>query len=176
MGRLTSMEFTIRAGTAEDIDAIVRIFRACWTQSYREVLNDEVRNAMTQEKAYELWLPSLDTHFDRETLVACIDDSPIGIARIGSDPDFPTRGHLFSLYVDPESAGKGFGKALLAAALDKLSVRKFNEISLWVFKANPGAIGLYKKLGFEPTGRERTNPRWRSLEIELLRGQVNSQL
>ncbi|MDP1720636.1 MAG: GNAT family N-acetyltransferase [Candidatus Nanopelagicaceae bacterium] len=170
------MELTIRSGKAEDIDAIVRIFRSCWTKSYRDVLNDEVRNAMTQEKAYELWLPSLSENADRETLVACIDDSPIGIARIGTDPDFPARGHLFSLYVDPESAGKGFGKALLAAALEKLSVRKFSEISLWVFKANPGAIGLYEKLGFKPTGRERTDPRWRSLEIELLRGQVTSLL
>lgn len=169
------MELTIRAGRAEDIDAIVRIFRACWTRSYSEVLNEEVRNAMTEEKAYELWLPSLSTHADRETLVACVDDAPIGIARIGSDPDFPSRGHLFSLYVDPESAGKGFGKALLTAALDILSVRKFSEISLWVFKANPGAIGLYKKLGFEPTGRERTDPRWRSLEIELLRSQFISR-
>lgn len=170
------MEFTIRPGKAEDIDAIVRIFRACWTQSYRDVLSEEVRNAMTDTKAYELWLPSLSLDTDRETLVACIDDSPVGIARIGSDPDFPSRGHLFSLYVDPESAGKGFGKALLTAALEKLSGRKFNEISLWVFKANPGAIGLYKKLGFEPTGRERTDPRWCSLEIELLRSHVTSQL
>lgn len=169
------MEFAIRSGKAKDIDAIVRIFRACWTQSYREVLSEDVRNAMTQEKAYELWLPSLSANTDRETLVACIDEVPIGIARIGSDPDFPSRGHLFSLYIDPESAGKGFGKALLTAALDKLSVREFNEISLWVFKANPGAIALYQKLGFEPTGRERTDPRWCTLEIELLRGQVTSR-
>jgi ribosomal protein S18 acetylase RimI-like enzyme len=170
------MVLTIRSAKAEDIDAIVQIFRSCWVQSYRDVLSEEVRNAMTEAKAYELWLPSLSTNTDRETLLACIEDAPIGIARIGSDPDFPSRGHLFSLYVDPESAGKGFGKALLAAALEKLSVRKFKEISLWVFKANPGAIALYKKLGFEPTGRERTDPRWRSLEIELLRSQVTSQL
>lgn len=169
------MGFTIRSGKAADIDAIVRIFRACWTQSYSEVLDAEVREAMTQEKAFELWLPSLTLSADRETLVACMDDSPIGIARIGSDPDFPSRGHLFSLYIDPESAGKGFGKALLTAALDKLSARKFNEISLWVFKANPGAIGLYKKLDFEPTGRERTDPRWRTLEIELIRGHATSR-
>ena len=170
------MVFSIRSAKAEDIDAIVQIFRACWIHSYRDVLSEEVRTAMTEEKAYELWLPSLSTHTDRETLLACLADAPVGIARIGTDPDFPSRGHLFSLYVDPESAGKGFGKALLAAALEKLSVRKFNEISLWVFKANPGAIALYKKLGFEPTGRERTDPRWRTLEIELLRSQVTSQL
>lgn len=170
------MDFTIRPGTAEDIAGVVRIFRACWTQSYREVLSEEVRNAMTDEKAYELWLPSISTETDRETLVACMDDSPIGIARIGPDPDFPARGHLFSLYIDPESAGKGFGKALLSAALNKLSVREFKEISLWVFKTNPGAIALYQKLSFVPTGRERTDPRWRTLEIEMLRNQVTSQL
>lgn len=170
------MELTIRRGTSADIDAIVRIFRGCWQSAYRDVLSEEVRNAMTQEKAYELWLPSLSASTDRETLVACIGDSPIGVARIGSDPDFPSRGHLFSLYIEPENAGKGYGRELLTAALTTLSERTFKEISLWVFKANPGAIGLYRKLGFEPTGRERTDPRWRSLEIELLHSQATSQL
>ncbi len=97
------------------------------------------------------------------------------MARIGSDVDLPTRGHLFSLYIDPKYAGQGFGKTLLSAALGKLTARGFKEISLWVFKANLGAIELYKKLGFQPTGRERTDDRWQSLEIELLHESFTSQ-
>lgn len=162
------MKMTIRPGRAEDIDALVRIFRACWLESYRDLLGEDVRNAMSVEKAKDLWLPALISKSERETLVACIDENPIGMARIGSDPDFPDRGHLFSLYIEPGNAGMGFGKALLADALGRLKERGFKEISLWVFKANPGAIGLYEKMGFKPTGRERTDNRWRSLEIEML--------
>jgi len=170
------VELTIRQGKTEDIDAIVRIFRACWQESYRDLLSEDVRNAMSLEKARDLWLPALSSKSDRETLVACVDENPIGMTRIGPDPDFPNRGHLFSLYIEPKYAGKGFGKALLTAALSRLSERDSKEISLWVFKANLGAIGLYKKMGFEPTGRERTDTRWQSLEIEMLHGQITSLL
>ena len=170
------MELAIRAGTTADIDEIVRIFRECWQESYVDVLSQEVRDAMSLDKAYELWKPSLASRSDRETLVACISDKPVGMARIGSDPDLPSRGHLFSLYIEPESAGKGFGKALLAAALAKLSERNFKEISLWVFNANPGAMGLYRKMGFMLTGRERMDPRWRSVEVEMLHKINSSQI
>lgn len=170
------MEMTVRLGKAEDIDAIVKIFRACWLESYRDLLSEDVRNAMSVEKARDLWLPALTSKSDRETLVACIKKNPIGMARIGRDPDFPDRGHLFSLYIEPKYAGKGFGKALLAAALGRLSERGFREISLWVFKANLGALGLYKKMEFEPTGRERIDARWQSLEIEMLHSQITSLL
>jgi len=158
----------IRTGNAGDIDEVVRIFRECWQEAYVDVLSEEVRNAMTVDKAYELWRPSFSSNSDRETLVACIGDKPVGMARIGSDPDLPSRGHLFSLYIEPKSGGKGFGSALLTTALATLSECNFKEVSLWVFKANPGAIGLYRKMGFTPTGRERTDPRWRSVEIEML--------
>lgn len=167
---------TIRPGRAEDIDAIVRVFRACWLESYRDLLSEDVRNAMNVEKARDLWLPALTSKSDRETLVACIEENPIGMARIGRDPDFPDRGHLFSLYIEPEYAGRGFGKALLTAALSRLSECGSTEISLWVFKTNLGALGLYKKMGFEPTGRERIDARWQSLEIEMLHGEITSLL
>jgi len=170
------MELTIRRGSPADIDAIVRIFRACWGESYRNLLNEEVRNAMTEEKAHELWLPSLSEQKDRETLIAETASIPIGIARIGADPDAPNRGQLFSLYIHPESAGKGFGKALFTAALERLKERNFNEVSLWVFKGNLNARSLYAKMGFVPTGKERTDVRWQSVEIEMLHSQVSSQL
>ena len=170
------MGLAIRAGNPADIDAVVRIFRECWQSAYVDVLSEEVRTAMTVEKAYELWQPSFSSDSDRETLIACIEDKPVGMARIGSDPDAPSRGHLFSLYIEPKSAGKGLGRALLTAALAKLSERSFREISLWVFKANPGAIGLYRKMGFTPTGRERTDPRWHSVEIEMAHQLATSQI
>ncbi len=170
------MELSIRAGTAADIDEIVRIFRECWQEAYVDVLSQDVRDAMSLEKAYELWKPSLASNSDRETLVACIGDKAVGMARIGSDPELPSRGHLFSLYIEPKSGGKGFGRELLTAALAKLSERDFTEISLWVFNANPGAIGLYRKMGFMLTGRERTDPRWRSVEVEMLHKLNSSQI
>jgi ribosomal protein S18 acetylase RimI-like enzyme len=43
------------------------------------------------------------------------------------------------------------------------------NVTLWVFKANPIAIGLYRKSGFVETGREKTDERWQIPQIEMLR-------
>ena len=104
----------------------------------------------------------------RFTLVAT-DDETLGFASFGNDVDDENRGHLFSLYVSPESAGKGVGSKLLAEVITALSKVDKAEITLWVFKENPTAIGLYRKFGFSETGREKTDDRWQIPQIEMLR-------
>ena len=163
------MTLVVRAATASDLDSVVEIFTACWHESYRELLSERVRKEMTTRKARELWLPAFATADERETLLALLDNQPIGVARIGPSPEVPDRGHLFSLYIHPKYAEKGFGKALLLQGLDRLEALGLVPITLWVFKANLGAQGLYKKCGFEATGNQRTDERWGAPEIEMLR-------
>ena len=168
------MTFVVREATALDLDSVVEIFSACWHESYKELLSENVRSEMTTEKARELWLPAFASTDKRETLLALLNNQPIGVASIGSNPEVPDRGHLFSLYIHPKYAGKGFGKALLSGSIARLESRGLTPISLWVFKTNLGAQGLYKKSGFEFTDRERTDERWGSPEIEMRR--VNKAL
>jgi ribosomal protein S18 acetylase RimI-like enzyme len=104
----------------------------------------------------------------RFTLVAT-DHETLGFASFGNDAEDESRGHLFSLYVTPESAGKGVGSKLLAEVISALAQIDKPEITLWVFKENPTAIGLYRKFGFSETGREKTDERWQIPQIEMLR-------
>jgi len=104
----------------------------------------------------------------RFTLVA-IEDETLGFASFGNDAEDESRGHLFSLYVSPENAGKGVGSKLLTEVIPKLEQLDKPEITLWVFKENPTAIGLYRKFGFSETGREKTDERWQIPQIEMLR-------
>jgi len=58
-----------------------------------------------------------------------------------------------SIYMAPESAGKGLGRALLAelmACLERAGVRKV--MAVIGDSANAGSIGIHKALGFEPAG------------------------
>lgn len=58
-----------------------------------------------------------------------------------------------SIYMAPEAAGKGLGRALLAellAALERAGVRKV--MAVIGDSANAGSIGLHRALGFEPAG------------------------
>jgi ribosomal protein S18 acetylase RimI-like enzyme len=102
-------------------------------------------------------------------LIATDDETGLGFASFGDDPEDSAKGHLFSLYVSPDSAGKGVGSALLNEVIVELSKIGHSNVTLWVFKENPIAIGLYRKLGFVETGREKTDERWQIPQIEMLR-------
>lgn len=58
-----------------------------------------------------------------------------------------------SIYLAPEAAGKGLGRALLAellAVLERGGIRKV--MAVIGDSANAGSIGVHKALGFEPVG------------------------
>ena len=158
----------IRAAHIDDLEEIVDVFRKCWTLSYESILPKNVRDEMSVDAAREMWKGAFEQHPDRENFVITDDDRVLGMARIGVDENDSSAGHLFSLYVSPESAGKGLGRALLRDVLGRLRQRGFNKITLWVFKDNPTARGLYESEGFTPTGAEKTDPRWKIPQIEMV--------
>ena len=58
-----------------------------------------------------------------------------------------------SIYLAPEAAGQGLGRALLAellATLERVGVRKV--MAVIGDSANAGSIGVHRALGFEPVG------------------------
>jgi ribosomal protein S18 acetylase RimI-like enzyme len=158
----------IRPVESSDLGSLVTVFRACWNISYRDLISAEVREAMDIATTTNLLSASANPKPGRFTLVA-IEDEALGFASFGNDADDESRGHLFSLYVSPESAGKGVGSKLLAEVISALAQIDKAEITLWVFKENPTAIGLYQKFGFSETGREKTDERWQIPQIEMLR-------
>lgn len=162
------METLVRPATETDLALLVRIFRACWLTSYKDILTQTVRDDMTQERANEMWALSVQPHPDRTTFVIEENGLPVGMARVGRDITNGTRGHLFSLYVHPDNAGRGLGKNLLKKVLKLLRETGFEEISLWVFKNNVSTRNLYSSLGFLETGQERIDDRWKNTEIEML--------
>jgi ribosomal protein S18 acetylase RimI-like enzyme len=162
----------IRPVTSQDLGSLVTIFRACWNISYRDLISESVRDAMDVEAATKLLTNAVNPNPGRYTLIATEGETGLGFASFGSDPEDATRGHLYSLYVSPESAGKGVGFELLNEVISELGKIGKPEITLWVFKENPIAIRLYRKSGFVETGREKTDERWQIPQIEMLRKAV----
>jgi len=158
----------IRPVKSSDLGSLVTVFRACWNISYRDLISAEVREAMDIATTTNLLNASANPKPGRFTLVS-IEDETLGFASFGNDAEDESRGHLFSLYVSPESARKGVGSKLLAEVIAKLAQVDKAEITLWVFKENPTAIGLYRKFEFSETGREKTDERWQIPQIEMLR-------
>jgi ribosomal protein S18 acetylase RimI-like enzyme len=57
--------------------------------------------------------------------------------------------HVFLLYVDPNHRRRGIAGRLMQTAETWAGQRGDRQIGLQVFSVNPGAIGLYKSLGYE---------------------------
>ena len=67
----------------------------------------------------------------------------------------PGFGEIVSLYLLPEYMGRGFGKALLEAAVEALAGQGFREVLLWVLEENRRARRFYERAGFSCSGDRR---------------------
>jgi ribosomal protein S18 acetylase RimI-like enzyme len=77
---------------------------------------------------------------------------------------------LYSIAVDPDCAGRGVGRALLAAAEEAAIARNCQYLRLEVHEQNPRAIALYRKAGYRQFGRhhEYYQDRGHALRFEKL--------
>jgi GNAT superfamily N-acetyltransferase len=64
---------------------------------------------------------------------------------------------ISSLFVCPESWGKGVGRALLGAALEELRRREYVSVTLWVLDFNERARRFYERAAFAPDGRSKVS-------------------
>jgi ribosomal protein S18 acetylase RimI-like enzyme len=137
------------------------VFLAAWRGGYRGLVPDEVIDA---------WTPATvraELAGGTGTDVVALDDTGTVVGFVKYQP---SSGYLASLYVAPAAGGRGWGRALLAYALDAMPGR---DVVLWVFQANDRARGLYERAGFHPDGTPLTDPRWRTPQIRMRRP-VNS--
>lgn len=103
-----------------------------------------------------------------EEVKVFLPQAPLTLAVDGSDRPlgfmFLHEGHMEALFIDPDQHGKGIGKALVqrALALHPALTTDVNE-------QNAGAMGFYRQLGFEPTGRSDLDGQGRPYPLVHLR-------
>lgn len=158
-----------RQATTDDLDGIVETFLGCWRVSYAVVLPRQLTEAMTDERAVELWMRVLGEVAGADVIVA---ESPaelgtviLGVARLAVGAG--GEGSVPSLYVSPRAQGRGVGSGLLAAAADALLAAGSITAHLWVFRDNAPARAFYRHNGWYPDGRTRVQPEFGEPEIRL---------
>ncbi|MDQ0755044.1 GNAT family N-acetyltransferase [Arthrobacter sp. B3I4] len=145
------MTLTLRPATAADMEAIVRVFLACWRGPYAQVLPSGAIRQMTDERAVQLWSKAFaDRTEPDEILVASRGEGSAACAVVryglrGSDG----QGIIWSLYVDPPAQGAGFGALLLRTAEEALAAKGANSASLCVFARNAPSIAFYGHHGWK---------------------------
>lgn len=71
---------------------------------------------------------------------------PVGFARVD---EVGGQAHLEQLSVHPDSAGRGIGRSLLAAAIDRARSAGYNAMTLCTFADIPFNAPFYASCGFE---------------------------
>ena len=127
----------------------------------QEISDEDVEEVVALWEVCGLTRPWNDPHADiafaRDTenatlLVGRLDSEIIASAMVGHDGH---RGTVYYVSVAPGMQGKGFGRAIMAAAEDWLHRRGVWKLNLLVRESNVPVIDFYEELGYER--EERVN-------------------
>jgi ribosomal protein S18 acetylase RimI-like enzyme len=160
-----------RAGT-DDLEAIVDVFLDCWMISYASLLPAGLVDAMTRERAREIWAATL-ARPETDVLVADVADAPGHGGRVrgvvGYSLPEPEAGYVGSLYVSPAAQGSGTGRLLLAEAERRLHARGARRARLWVFEENAPSRSFYQRQGWRPDGSRETLPEFGQPQVGMVK-------
>lgn len=126
-----------------------------------EISDDDIEEVAALWEGCGLTRPWNDPHSDiafaRKTenatlLVGRMDGEIVTSTMVGHDGH---RGTVYYVSVDPDHQGKGFGRAIMAAAENWLRERGVWKLNLLVRESNVPVIDFYKTLGYDH--EERAN-------------------
>ena len=130
------MKLIIRKMTLNDVTAVVDLDQKSFSLPWPE---RSFRFELTDNPASRCWVAELDGKIVGMIVVWLIVDEA-HVATIATDPDFRR---------------KGIAKKLLSHALQKLMEQGARSSFLEVRESNLAAQELYRKFGYEETGRRR---------------------
>jgi putative acetyltransferase len=114
------------------------------------------------------FLPPADRAAIGKEVESFLPQAPLTLAVDASDHVlgfmFLHEGHMEALFIDPDHHGQGIGKALVQRAL-----APHPALTTDVNEQNGEAMGFYRRLGFEPTGRSDLDGQGRPYPLVHLR-------
>ena len=154
-----STAMIIRAAARDDIPAIAHVASTSYIDAFGEYFLDKKNlDEETKERRSEKYFNEAIKH--DTIMVAVVDDHIVGYIQFGkvemdfdgfTDSDIELR----RLYILTDFHGQGAGNALMQAMLNHEKLTRVTSIYLEVWENNPKALKLYRKFGFEDTGKRR---------------------
>lgn len=139
---------------SDDRLAVRKIYEESWKHAYKGIVPQSFLDGITEE--------SCGGNLDKEgvyCLVAEEDGKLIGTSSYCKSrfEEYAGLGEIISIYFLPEYTGKGYGKKLLSAAVERLSEMGFRDVFLWVLEENHIARAFYERCGFFTSGEKMTS-------------------
>ena len=113
-----------------------------WQASHRAFCAPEFIDKHTPERQLEYLQSKMNSGAKVYMLV---DEKPVGIVSV-------TGSLIEDLYVLPDMQNRGYGTALLQFAIGQCK----DVPALWILENNVGAERLYRRMGFQETGRKHS--------------------
>ena len=134
---------------SDDRKAISKIYEESWKFAYQGLIPQDYLDGIPTGN----WAKAVDTP-GWNTLLMLDGDQIVGTASYCHSrfEDWKDYGEIISVYFLPAYMGKGYGRALLQAAVDKLAEMGCTDILLWVLAENERAKKFYEKNGFSASG------------------------
>jgi len=148
----------IRLATLSDTEAIAQVHIASWQQAYKDMLPQDRLGKLPLDRYIERWNERLQVP-TQINFAAEVDNEIVGFSSVGPSRDDDSEAHtaeLYAIYLLSSTWGKGIGKALCEASLDRLKKDGYQNVTLWVFEDNSNARIFYEHMGFVFDGKTST--------------------
>lgn len=148
----------VRAAEKADADAIARIYIAASVAALGDSANIDAIEAAAKGR-HAMWAPLVRA--EPGYAMDVVDSGQVrGFSSVGpASPSDGRVGHLYALYVEPQSWGSGIGTRLLTAALQHFRSWQMTTAELWVQEENLRARGFYERRSWKSTGDVSANDR-----------------
>lgn len=149
-----------RKAVVQDAEAIARIHVLAWQRAYRDIVPDDVLDALSIPKRTEFWRSRLATDA-AQVLVIEAESGLIGFTDFGpphDDPASTTIAEIYAIYIAPGHWGIGCGSMLLGEVERLLIAARFSNIILWVLPENRRGRSFYEHHGFSADGASKEMP------------------
>jgi RimJ/RimL family protein N-acetyltransferase len=149
----------VRPARIEDVAAIAEIHVRSWQAAYAGLIPQSYLDSLTPAQREPGWTRAIqDGDASRGGTLLVTDDGEkvIGFARICESRDADSAasdvGEVQAIYLAPDAWGTGAGRALMTAALARLTELGYQQATLWVLDSNVRARRFYAAAGFHPDG------------------------
>lgn len=131
----------------DDRQEISRVYEESWKFAYKGIIPQDYLEGIPKGQ----WVSNLD-RCGQQTLICIEEGNIVGTTSFGKSrfARFDQWGEIISIYFLPEYMGRGYGKALLKAAMSELKKMGYSKVFLWVLEENQRARDFYESMGFVP--------------------------
>jgi ribosomal protein S18 acetylase RimI-like enzyme len=159
----------VRDAVPEDAAGIAAVHTRTWQHAYAHIFPADQLASISEERRAEGWARWL-TEGAAPSHILVVDGpgGVVGFAALGPARNEPeSAGELFAIYVLPEEAGRGIGRALMAETVSRLAADGFENAILWVLEDNPRTRRFYEAAGWRADGGVKDETRLDTAVREL---------